>query len=489
MILCFKHITSIIIAIIFNECAAQIPLDSISFERFERDKISNINYLRKAIQTDDRAWLKVKLAKDYWYVNHEDSAVKYYDLALAQFEQEGDIASMRKVLPSIITNITSQKNTVSAASGYRNVLNELSKNMKAYNRYAVFLKKLVAKEAIKNNQPQKALRLLYTLKNNFNPNDSLELYSSILINLAHCKQLLSDKDSADYYARQALKFIKKNKEFDGYFRVYLRLGNLKMKEAKYDDAIRFYDSSNMFIPEKCKLKCYRSLYEQYNKVYKAKGDPKRALAYLEAENKIAEITNELEQNRIIAEIDTKHNLKQAQTELGLQEELINNYKSNKLIYIIGFIMILLVLFYAMIKWQGELTHRKRMEVEQLLMEEEKKDIVHAHENSKKQINKLKSLIEKEHIVLKNKSKVALDDLMYIKSDGHYLALFTTHNNEFVRGKMSAITQELPPNFIQCHRSYTVNKNFIQRYQSNKIYLNDGMEIPVSRKFKDRLNGD
>jgi len=51
--------------------------------------------------------------------------------------------------------------------------------------------------------------------------------------------------------------------------------------------------------------------------------------------------------------------------------------------------------------------------------------------------------------------------MYVKSDGHYLNLFTTNKKEFVRGKISEIEAQLPPNFIKCHRSYVVNQNFIK----------------------------
>ena len=78
----------------------------------------------------------------------------------------------------------------------------------------------------------------------------------------------------------------------------------------------------------------------------------------------------------------------------------------------------------------------------------------------------------------------LAELMYIKSEDHYLN-FVPHEgkNQFLRGKISEILEELPPNFVKCHRSYIVNKNYIKSNTYKSITLQTGEEIPVSRSFK------
>lgn len=108
--------------------------------------------------------------------------------------------------------------------------------------------------------------------------------------------------------------------------------------------------------------------------------------------------------------------------------------------------------------------------------------------SSKKIDELKRIVIKNHIVLKDKTKIYISDLMYIKADDHYLNIFTSDGkNHYVRGKLGQIKEELPPNFIQCHRSYLVNSNFIKQRSYNALTLMEKTNIPVSRSFKNELN--
>ena len=80
--------------------------------------------------------------------------------------------------------------------------------------------------------------------------------------------------------------------------------------------------------------------------------------------------------------------------------------------------------------------------------------------------------------------------MYIKSEDHFIKLFLNNGkSHFVRGKISQIKEELPPNFIQSHRSYIINSNYIKQINGNHITLIDKTEIPLSRlhrgNFKDK----
>lgn len=103
------------------------------------------------------------------------------------------------------------------------------------------------------------------------------------------------------------------------------------------------------------------------------------------------------------------------------------------------------------------------------------------------INELKRIVIKNHITLKDNTKIYISDLLYIKADDHYLNIFTSDGkSHFVRGKLTQIKEELPPNFIQCHRSYIVNHNFIKQKSYNSLKLLDKTEIPVSRSFKNQV---
>ena len=118
------------------------------------------------------------------------------------------------------------------------------------------------------------------------------------------------------------------------------------------------------------------------------------------------------------------------------------------------------------------------------MQEEKTEIEEIHHKTVEELEKVKNIVTEGYITLKDKTKVYLNDLMYVKSEDHYLHAFTQDGKRhFVRGKLSQILQELPPNFVKCHRSYIVNKNYIQSAHQGFITLKNKSEVPVSRSFK------
>ena len=108
----------------------------------------------------------------------------------------------------------------------------------------------------------------------------------------------------------------------------------------------------------------------------------------------------------------------------------------------------------------------------------------------KEVEKEKELIAKKvervFITLNNKSKIYLDHLVYIKSDGNYLEFITKEKVTIDRNKLKDVLAKLPPNFVRAHRSYVVNKNFIEALNSTTVFLKPNIEIPLSRTFKANL---
>ena len=132
------------------------------------------------------------------------------------------------------------------------------------------------------------------------------------------------------------------------------------------------------------------------------------------------------------------------------------------VYILSVIGILYLIF-QLKKYQKRIT----------IVEQEKKEI------AKK--------VEKEFIILNNKSKVYLSNLKFIKSDGNYLEFETDGKTIIDRNKLKEILEKLPPNFVKIHRSYIINKNFISSVNSSTVVLKDNIYIPLSRTFKSNLN--
>src|SRR5690606_16403135 len=101
------------------------------------------------------------------------------------------------------------------------------------------------------------------------------------------------------------------------------------------------------------------------------------------------------------------------------------------------------------------------------------------------LEELKNIVTKDFIMLQDKTKVYVSDLVYIKSDDHYLHIFLKNEkNYFVRGTLKKMNRELPPNFKRCHRSYIVNENYISRIDRSVVIMTNGSAIPMSKSYRE-----
>lgn len=72
-------------------------------------------------------------------------------------------------------------------------------------------------------------------------------------------------------------------------------------------------------------------------------------------------------------------------------------------------------------------------------------------------------------------------IMYIESDRRKIVLHCTDSTIQYYYKISEIFQMLPDFFIQCHKSYIVNMDYIQNIHGNDIQLKFGTYIPIAQK--------
>ena len=98
--------------------------------------------------------------------------------------------------------------------------------------------------------------------------------------------------------------------------------------------------------------------------------------------------------------------------------------------------------------------------------------------------KEKNLIDS--ILLNNKTKVYLENLMYVKSDGNYIEFYLKNDKFLDRNKMKVLEEKLPANFVRIHKSYIINKNYIKTTSSKSVVLADNVEVPLSRHYKKNL---
>jgi len=114
-------------------------------------------------------------------------------------------------------------------------------------------------------------------------------------------------------------------------------------------------------------------------------------------------------------------------------------------------------------------------------------------NEIKELNKIlknkEENISAKILHLKSKAIINISEILYIKSDGHYIEYFLNNKTtpEVDRSSLTEVLQLLPNKcFIRIHKSYIVNINFIKIINSTKVMLENGVWINLSRTYKQQL---
>ena len=85
-------------------------------------------------------------------------------------------------------------------------------------------------------------------------------------------------------------------------------------------------------------------------------------------------------------------------------------------------------------------------------------------------------------------RIAFRDIQYLEAQDKLLNICTRRYVASVRASLNAVEDELPSQFIRCHRSYIVNRAWIERLDipAMTLYLTSGEKLPISRSCKGAL---
>jgi two-component system, LytTR family, response regulator len=85
-------------------------------------------------------------------------------------------------------------------------------------------------------------------------------------------------------------------------------------------------------------------------------------------------------------------------------------------------------------------------------------------------------------------KIKLFDILYLEALKDYTFIVTSKKKHCIWSNIgTTLKQDLFRNFIRIHRSYAVQKQFVANKTATKIFLNNGVEIPIGRSYKDSLD--
>ncbi|MFT6167303.1 MAG: DNA-binding LytR/AlgR family response regulator [Vicingaceae bacterium] len=84
-----------------------------------------------------------------------------------------------------------------------------------------------------------------------------------------------------------------------------------------------------------------------------------------------------------------------------------------------------------------------------------------------------------------KKQIKLSDILYLEADGSYVKVVTLKEEYIEIGTLTEIEEEYNSYFTRVHRSFLVNTDKIEEYNSKEVYIH-GKAIPISRSYKDLL---
>jgi len=431
------------------------------------------------------------LGRCYANLNQEDIALKYYLLSKKGFEKLKLEEPAKDLALEIHTIISSQENYnkygTSFIDEYYNYARKTGSNSRlalAWNEYAKGAYDRFDFET--RNNPE----VLDTAQAYFNKGlayankaDDARARAKLYANLGTLENTRQNFSAARAHLDKAREFIKPGDEYE-LFVNYFSYGNSFFIEGNYSAALTWFSKAEKVKLPRFRSKAMRILFKKLMESYDAVDDQANRRIYqklfLDLDNKI----KDEDQNIAIHDINAKYQVAQNEATITALTGFKEKFYKNRLVFGILLLVVFLLALYSFIRWKKLDGRQQELEVEKQSVEFEKIQIEQKHIITVQELEKVKSLVTEGHIILKDKSKVYLNDLMYIKAEDHYLNVFSSDGKtNFVRGKLSQIILELPPNFVKCHRSYIVNTNFIQSFNSGCIVLKNRTELPVSRGFK------
>lgn len=354
-------------------------------------------------------------------------------------------------------------------------------------------------KAVKISKKYKGLRDEYRAYNNLSVNyNTLKKYDSAIFylhkiipfykarkikrsenlaykNLGKTYKELSQIDSAHYYLDKALNGFKEIKNPNGKYETYLSLADLSFIEKKYELALSYGDSC-IFLAKRMKNKLkLKNVYELLGKSYEAIENYKQANVYFklvkEIENDNFKVENTLALNKLLV----GQNVKEQKEKITELTSMNSFYKSN--LFIVLCLLIVLGIFSFFV-----FKNYKKGKNEIASLQEE----LEIYNSTYKEQSKTE---ESNFIHLKSKAVINTNEILYVKSDGHYVEIFIENKNkpEIERSTLTKILNSLPStDFIRTHKSYIVNTHKIKIINSTQLMLDNGEWIKLSRTHKQQL---
>lgn len=105
------------------------------------------------------------------------------------------------------------------------------------------------------------------------------------------------------------------------------------------------------------------------------------------------------------------------------------------------------------------------------------------------IDKIKSKLSYDHTLhLKSGKKIYLvkcTDVMWVEGNGDYLNVYTKDQKIMINQSLKGFLEQLPQNFFQIHRSYIINRDYIQHVEKGHVNI-QGENIRIGESYREKV---
>lgn len=403
----------------------QNKLDEVNKDDPEHYLIYQKKKLTKADSYFHKGLYSYYVAKNFEYLDIEDSTALYLKQAKEHFKTSGDLLYEKAMALELQQQVRFLNASNNFQSSYFEEFYLFAKESKHTPYLALAYLELSTIELFKINNPEQIPSIvlqradsLYQIAKKYNNNTSKELNIRLNILIGGIETNRNNLELAKKYYHDVLKTIKT--EHDLYLvYAHYNLGYVYLLEDNLPRAIEYLKKA-----EQSKIKSYKKdflvlIYNQLANAYERSAQLDMALSYKNKKDSLQTILDKkaLEKTLILENYKHQTSFKEEQ-----YRSISERFKKNKILYLTLIFGVFLLALYSFIRWKKE-DYRKKTLVE------EKSKLEIEHSQTKEELEKTKQLVIEDHIVLKNKTKIYLDELVYIKAEDHYLLLIT-------KGKMS-----------------------------------------------------
>ncbi|KQC32323.1 hypothetical protein AAU57_02510 [Nonlabens sp. YIK11] len=224
------------------------------------------------------------------------------------------------------------------------------------------------------------------------------------------------------------------------------------------------------------------LYLEYVELYQSWGKYKQAYEVFETYTRAKDSLKDLTDLAVIQNSLDAYDLEKK--EASLKETMAQNERSRYTIIwlsIMGALIIIALLFVYM-RYRKSKNKASQLEAQNAQIKASFKKL-------QEQLAKKQQDATAGSILVNSKQVVKLDQLEYVKSEGHYLDYFVSDNEKPITERNTLkdrITELETSGFLQVHRSFVINIEKVRSIQSGLVVMETGNQIPLSRTFKQRL---